>query len=154
MPERFAQDLRAAMQDRDMSTRALSRRLAELKGRSPETERRELNRYLAGEKVPEEKSLSYIREALEVDARGLPTPAPRRASASRLVTDLQERLDQGVRLVPAQATLLEEVADGVRVLAEAWTMISPDVLERLERLEELLSNLEANSLALRRDGRS
>lgn len=123
--------------------RELARRMAKIKGTKVESERRELNRYLSGDKVPNAESMEVIREALGVDETELPTPAPSRVSAAKLVSRLEQRLDSGVQLRQEEHRVLQNAAAGVRDLLRAQVAEHEklnEIVQLLERIEALLTH--------------
>lgn len=133
----FATVLRAAIQAADLSVRGLARKLSDGTPAQIEKERRTLNRYLAGDHLPDPGNADRIAAALDLPAGTFPNSegnrSPRRTLAEQVseLTDLVEEV-KGI-VEAAESTDIEQLTDDR--LREVVREELRDVLALLTRIE-------------------
>lgn len=139
----FGERLERAMAARNESIRGLARKLAKQRGTKDETERRKLGRYLSDEDVPRPGTVAALREVLPATEEELPTPPQPRAAATGALHRLETQLSGGVRLTETNHGLLLEALAAAGRIEESQVRVH----ERLERLEQLVAQLQPPELA-------
>jgi transcriptional regulator with XRE-family HTH domain len=97
MPEAYGQALRYALERSGISLRRLSVLLAERTGNKPDSERRALTKYQAGDEAPDQERAALLAELLT--APELAEVAPVQERRQRRLRGLVEAVDRLERVV-------------------------------------------------------
>lgn len=109
---RYGPMLRAAISRSDLSVRKLAALLAVRTGNKPDSERRAITKYQAGEEAPDPERASYLAELLKAPELAEVPPVPeRRQQRLRGLAEAVERLERVVEDLLGRVELLERQAE-------------------------------------------